>query len=170
MRIEIIGRKVNIKEGFRQRCDKKLKRFDKLFGDEAAAKVTVTVERDRHTVEITVRENGMIFRAERTAKQMEQALDMVCDVLWTQIGRNKQRLQEKIRFEAPVLEDEEYVQEEFELIKTKRFALNPMTVSEAILQMNLLGHQFFLFDNVYDGKISVVYSRKDGGYGLIIPD
>jgi len=170
MRIEVIGRKVNLKDSFRQRVDKKLKRFQKLFSDEATAKVTVTVERDRHTVEITIRESGMIFRAERTAKQMEQALDMVCDILWTQIARNKQRLQEKIRFEAPVIDEEEYVQEEFELIKTKRFPLTPMSVSEAILQMNMLGHQFFLFDNVDDGKISVVYSRKDGGYGLIIPD
>lgn len=168
MKIEITGRKINIKEGFRQRVDKKLGRFEKLFSPEAKTQVTVSIEKDRHTVEVTIADAGMIFRAERTAAQMELALDMVTDVLWTQIARNKTKLKNKIRFEQPG--EEEYTQEVFELVKTKHFSLKPMSVEEAILQMNLLGHQFYLFENSEDDKICVVYCRKDGGFGLIIPD
>ena len=96
MNIEVIGRKVNLKDSFKERVDKKLAKFSRLFHEDASATVTVTVEKDRQTVEVMIRADGVLFRAERTAKAMEEALDLVVDVLFNQIVRNKDRLERKM--------------------------------------------------------------------------
>ena len=172
MNITIIGRKCNPREDFRSRTEKRLLKVEKLFGEDAVAKVTATVEKNYQSVEVTVNKGGMIFRAEERADNINDALDECVDSLIRQIRKNKTRLEKKLRataFEDFVdLDIEE--ESEFDLIREKTVALKPQSVEEAILQMNLLGHQFYMFLNADTGIINVVYGRKDSGYGLIVPD
>ena len=175
MKVTIIGRKVNLKDSFKNLTEKKLARFDRIFEDDAEAKVEVTVEKNRQTVEITIRSRGMIYRAESTLDDMSKALDDVLDSLGNQIRKNKKRLTKKLRTTGltsfgELSEEEKAEQEDYQIVRTKRFIVKPMSVDEAILQMELLEHQFFLFRNAATGTINVVYRRKDGGFGLLDPE
>ena len=171
MNITIVGRKCNPREDFRMRAEKRLGKVEKLFGEDAFAKITVTVEKTCHIVEVTVTKSGMIFRAEERAENMEDALDACVDSLIRQIRKNKTRLDKKLH--SAVLDDffdEVEEDEEFDVIREKTVALKPQSVEEAILQMNLLGHQFYMFLNADTDEINVVYKRNATGYGLIAPD
>lgn len=172
MNITIVGRKCNPREDFRLRAEKRLSKVEKLFGEESSAKVTATVEKTCHIVEVTVTKSGMIFRAEERAENMLDALDACVDSLIRQIRKNKTRLDKKLH--SAVLEDfmDSEVEEEtdFQVIREKTIALKPQSVEEAILQMNLLGHQFYMFLNAETDEINVVYRRNATGYGLISPD
>lgn len=172
MNITIVGRKCNPREDFRARAEKRLGKVEKLFGEEASAKVTATVEKNCHIVEITVTKGGMIYRAEEKDENMVDALDACVDSLIRQIRKNKTRLDKKLH--AAVLDDffpDEFEEEkEFDVIREKTVALKPQSVEEAILQMNLLGHQFYMFLNADTDEINVVYKRNATGYGLISPD
>ena len=172
MNITIVGRKCNPREDFRLRAEKRLGKVEKLFGEDAVAKITATVEKTCHIVEVTVTKSGMIFRAEERAENMEDALDSCVDSLIRQIRKNKTRLDKKLH--AAVLNDfigdsvEE--EDEFDVIREKTVSLKPQSVEEAILQMNLLGHSFYVFLNSQTDNINVVYKRNATGYGLIVPD
>ncbi|MBO5896378.1 MAG: ribosome-associated translation inhibitor RaiA [Clostridia bacterium] len=172
MNITIVGRKCNPREDFRARAEKRLSKVEKLFGEEAAAKITATVEKSCHIVEITVTKGGMIYRAEEQADNMLDALDECVDSLIRQIRKNKTRLDKKLH--AAALDDffNDVIEEEadFDVIREKTVALKPQSVEEAILQMNLLGHQFYMFLNADTDEINVVYKRNANGYGLIAPD
>ena len=172
MNITIVGRKCNPREDFRLRAEKRLSKVEKLFGEESSAKVTATVEKTCHIVEVTVTKSGMICRAEERAENMLDALDACVDSLIRQIRKNKTRLDKKLH--SAVLEDfmDSEIEEEtdFQVIREKTIALKPQSVEEAILQMNLLGHQFYMFLNAETDEINVVYRRNATGYGLISPD
>ncbi len=175
MNITIIGRKCTPRASFKERAEKKLKKVERFFGEDVTAKITVTVEKNVQTVEITLIKDGMIFRAEEKAEHMNEALDLCVDVLVRQIRKNKTKLAK--RFKAAGLEDlnggdSAEVREEldFNIVRTKTVPLKPQTVDEAILQMNMLGHQFYMFLNAETDKISVVYVRHDGGYGMLEPE
>jgi len=178
MRYNIIGRKVNLRDNFKERVYKKLGKFEKIFSDDAEAVVTVTVEKNRQTVEVTIRDNGILYRAESTALEMNDALDAVVDILGGQIRKNKTKLSKKMKPDSieqffadegtddgEELEDEDYV-----VVKTKTFSVKPLSVEEAILQMNMIGHEFFMFRNANSNEINVVYKRKNGTYGLLEPE
>lgn len=173
MNISITARKTTVKDSFKERTAKKLAKFDRFFDDEASAVVTVTNERERETVEVTIHSNGMIFRAEKTADDRLDALDGVVDVLFKQIVKNKTKLESRVRAKAfEDLAPEDMASEEdeaYELVKRKKFVVRAMEVDEAILQMNMLGHSFFLFENPDSGELNIVYRRKGGDYGLIEP-
>jgi len=178
MRITITGKKVNLRDNFKELATKKLSRFDRIFDDDAQANVMVTLEKNRQTVEITIKTNSMIYRAEATDFEMNDALDQVVSVLGRQIRKNKTRLEKEIHSAAL----DQYVQDyldspededgdaDYKIVRTKRFFVKPMNADEAILQMNLLGHQFFMFRDEASGEINVVYKRKDGNYGLLESD
>ena len=174
MKITITGSKCSQRESFREHAEKKLAKIERFFGSDVEAKVTVTVEKSSQTVEITVNNNGMIFRAQERAENMNEALDKCVDTLIRQIRKNKTRIEKKLRagsFEALADEEEQVSEEvEFELVRKKTVSLKPQSVEEAILQMNLLDHRFYVFLNEEHGDISVVYKRNDGGYGLITPE
>lgn len=179
MKITIIGRKVTLRDNFKELATKKLMRFDRIFDENAEATVTVTLERNRQTVEITIRQPGMICRAEETAAEMNDALDKVISALGRQIRKNKTRLEKRLHSGAINQYVQEYAEdaeptdeepEEYEIVKTKHFYVKPASVEEAILQMNMLEHQFFMFRNTDNNEINVVYRRKDGKYGLLEPD
>ena len=171
MKITVIGRKCTPRDSFKEHAEKKLQKIDRFFGDEASAKVTATVEKTSQTVEITVNNDGLIFRAQAKAENMNEALDNCVDLLIRQIRKNKTKLEKRLRSGAfddyQGLEDEE---PEFELVRTKTIPVKPQSVDEAILQMNMLGHKFYMFRNSANNSVAVVYRREDGGYGLIEPD
>lgn len=173
MTITITGRKVALKDSFKERVEKKLKKFDRFFDDKAQANVTVTLEKNRQTVEVTIKSSGMIFRAEETQPLMEDALDKVTDALIRQIRKNKTKLEKRLRanaFDAINMADEVVEETDFKIVKAKKFPIKPLDVEEAILQMNMLGHEFFMFRNANTGEINVVYRREDGDYGILEPD
>ena len=173
MKITITGRKCTPRDSFKEHAEKKLKKIEKFFGDDIEAKVTATVEKSSQSVEITVNNKGYIFRAQERAENMNEALDKCVDTLIRQIRKNKTRIEKKLRdtsFDA--LNDGSDVAEEveYELVRRKSVTLKPESVEEAILQMNLVGHQFYMFLNEESGEINVVYRRNDGGYGVIAPE
>lgn len=173
MKITTVGRKVNLRDNFKELVERKLSKFDRIFDEDAEATVTVTVERNRQTVEITIKQRGMIYRAEETASEMNEALDDVVSALGRQIRRNKTRLERAKKVQPDLDFSDAYYDEEDEeinVVKTKSFAVRVMTPEEAILQMNLMDHQFFLFRDDETGEINVVYRRKDGNYGLLKPE
>ena len=171
MNITIIGRKCTPRESFKERAEQKLKKVEKFFGPDADAKVTASVEKSAKVVEITLSKGGYIFRAQERSQDMEDALDTCVDSLIRQIRKNKTRLEKRIHelsfddvFNSP--EEEE---PEFEVVKTKSVIVKPESVEEAILQMNLLGHQFYMFRNSETDLLNVVYKRNDGGYSVLEP-
>ncbi len=172
MNITIVGRKCNPREDFRARAEKKLSKIEKFFGDDATAKVTAAVEKSCQSVEVTVKKGGVIFRAEERAENMEDALDKCVDLLIRQIRKNKTKLEKKLRSE--VIDDffnKEQVEEEteYEIVREKTVELKPQSVDEAILRMNLSGHNFYMFLNSETEEINVVYKRNENGYGVLVP-
>lgn len=176
MNLTIIGRKCTLHDNFKERAEKRLKKVERLFGEDAQARVTATVEKNHQTVEVTVNKGGMIFRAEERAESMNDALDKCVDSLIRQIRKNKTRIEKKIHSgaidELITVENGggDIEEKAFDVIREKNVALKPQSVDEAILQMNLLDHQFYLFLNAETGDVNVVYKRRDAGYGLLIPD
>ena len=171
MTINIIGRKLNVRDSFKELVEKKLEKLDKYFKDDAVAYVTMTKEKNGERLEITVTSGTMLFRAEERDETFNNALDTAVDTIERQIRKNKTRLEKRLRegaFRAIEEQPEEY-EEAFE-IREKNFVMKPMSVEEAILQMNLIGHEFFMFENSETGNAAVVYKRKNGGYGLLNPE
>ena len=172
MNITYLGRKTTIKDSFKEYAAKRLKRLEKFFDDDPNVMIVVTNEGDEETVEVTIKSRGMFVRGEKTSRDRQISLDLVADVLSSQIVRNKNRLERRLKTPVPVIEEltGELEQEGPDtLVKTKKFPVAVMDVEEAILQMNLLGHEFFMFRNGETGEINVVYRRKDGNYGLLEP-
>lgn len=170
MNITVVGRKCTPRESFKERAEKKLQKIERFFGDNASAKVTATVEKSSQSVEITVYNDGMIFRAQERAENMNDALDGCVDLLVRQIRKNKTKIEKRLKsgaFDAFGTDVDE--EKDFELVRTKTISVKPQSVDEAILQMNMLGHEFYVFRNSANNIISVVYRRADGGYGLIEP-
>ncbi len=177
MLVNFIAKKVNLKDNFKEMVQKKLSKFDRLFNDSAVATVKATVEKNRQTVEITINDNGMIYRSENTSAEMNEAVDKCVAILGRQIRKNKTRLERRLRegsldefiaSEPDEIEDGEAT--EYEVYRVKEIPLKPMLVDEAILRMNMVGHQFFMFNNADSGIINVVYKRDDGKYGLLVPE
>lgn len=173
MNITITGRKCTPRDSFKERAEDKLLKVEKFFGPDATAKVTASVEKNSKACEITLIKNSMIFRAQERSDDLEDALDKCVDSLIRQIRKNKTRLSKRLRdvsfdevFIADTAEEEET---DFELVRRKAVVLKPETPDEAILQMNMLGHQFYMFRNAETDGVCVVYKRADGGYGLIEP-
>ena len=176
MKYNIVGRKVNLRDNFKERVYKKLGKFEKIYSEDAEANVKVTLEKNRQTVEVTIYDNGMTYRAESTAPEMNDALDAVVDILGGQIRKNKTKLSKKLRADsieqyfAAEPDTEEIPEVNYSVVKTKSFVVKPLSVEEAILQMNMIGHEFFMFLNSATNQLCVVYKRKDDTYGLLEPE
>lgn len=174
MNITIIGRKCTPRESFKARAEKKLQKVEKFFGEGATAKITATVEKNIKIVEITLQKGGFIFRTQERSQDLEEALDACVDSLIRQIRKNKTKLEKRLRevsfdevFNAPETAEPE---EEYNVVRTKSVVLKPQTVDEAILQMNMLDHAFYMFCNAETDEINVVYKRSDGGYSVLEPE
>ena len=173
MKTTITAKKMQIPQNFTETAETRINsRLGKFFGDEADAKIVMSEIKNKIVLELTVKYNSMIYRAERSAEDKAVALDDAIDKIIRQIRKNKTRVEKKLKdtafkeaFAEPVEEITEYA-----IIKDKKFKLRPMSVEEAILQMNLLSHEFFMFLNADTGAVNVVYKRDDGNYALLEPD
>lgn len=173
MKMTLTGRKITPRPSFVERTETKLNKLDKFFDEEASADVTVTQERNMVRVEITIRSVNLLLRAEEVAEDAGDAVDTLIDILMRQIRKNKTRLGKRLRqaaFQEEYFFENEAEDTEFNIVRSKSFPVKPMDVEEAILQMNMIGHQFYMFRNMATGEINVVYRRKDDGYGLLEPD
>jgi len=175
MKMQVRGRNIDVTDALKDYVEKRLGKLDKYIDNFGDAQVTMTVEKGSHRIEVTIPINGMILRGEESTGDMYASIDQVVEKLEKQIERYKGKLQKKgARFvngprgaASAIPEDDENGPR---LVRTKRFAIKPMPVEEAILQMNLLGHNFFVFSNAETEQVNVVYKRKDGNYGLIEPE
>lgn len=181
MVVQITSRKADIKNSFKERVEKKLAKLDKFFDTDIIANVVVTTEKEneREKVEITIHAHGIIIHGEKTTTDMFDSLEAAVDAIVKQIVKNKTKLAKKIhsmsldQVPSPGFSDEATespeAEEEYKIVRRKIYGYKPMMVNEAILQMNMLGHDFFVFTDADTGMVNVVYKRKSGDYGLIIP-
>jgi len=179
MKFTFAEKRMDSSEDLRAYAVRKISKLDRFFKTEGDASVTFSIERGRFLAEITIRNNGMFYRASELTSDMYASVDSGVAAIERQIRRNKTRLEKRLREgvwereEVPAFipEQNDEADEEFQIVRNKRFAIKPMSAEEAILQMNLLGHEFFIFKNMdADEAISVVYKRNKGGYGLICDD
>ena len=172
MKMILTGRQMTVYESTKEMAQKKLAKFDKFFDENAEMTVCFSLRNNQEIVEITIRTAGLLFRAEEGNATFANAIDHAVEALERQIRKNKTRLEKQVRSEGLLIAEEDFLDEEEEpefRIRTKTFSVKPMSVEEAILQMNLLGHDFFVFADDQSGDTCVVYKRKDGDYGLIVP-
>ena len=173
MNVKITSKKMVTPQNFTEYAEQRLSaKLDKFFGDDADAKITLSEFKNQIVVELTVKFNNMIYRAEQSAIDKEDALDASIDKIIRQIRKNKTKIEKRLKdtafketFAEAVLEQSDY-----EVIKHKKFEMRPMDVDEAILQMNMLGHNFFMFSNAATGCINVVYKRAEGNYAVLEPN
>lgn len=181
MEMEIRGKNVEVTEALKDYTEKRISKLEKYFEEIRTAHVTMSLEGEGQKVEVTIPLNGVILRGEETTEDMYMSVDMVLDKLEKQIEKFRSKLINRHRGtglkKAPPAEERKekdveyrFVDDQFKVVRTKRFALKPMDEEEAIMQMNLLGHNFFVFFNVGSEEVNVVYRRNDGDYGLIEPD
>ena len=173
MKTTITAKKMQIPQNFTDYAQKRIdSKLSKFFGDDADAKIVISEIKNEIIIELTVRYNSMLFRAERSDADKNAALDDAIDKIIRQIRKNKTKVEKKLKdtafkenFAEPVDEQTDY-----EVIKHKKFKMRPMDIDEAILQMNMLGHEFFMFTNAATGEINVVYKRSEGNYAVLEPD
>lgn len=173
MEIKIIAKNIELTKGLKEAVEKKLSRLEKYFGPEIIAHVTLSVQKKRQIVEVTIPFNGVVLRGQEDLEDMYASIDLVIDKLEGQIRKQKTKLQRRqvgdsLRYQF--IDDVNEVIEEPKIVKTKRFSIKPMSTDEAILEMELIGHNFFVFEDADNNDICVVYKRKDGNYGLIEPE
>ncbi len=170
MKVNTIGRKVVLKDNFIALAEKKLERLEKFFSDDAVVNVTATVEKNHQTVEVAIKDRKLNYRSEKSAEQMNEALDMAVDTIETLIVKNKNKLAKRHKsrgyeYFAVDIEPED----DYHVEREKAFLIEPLTVDEAILEMNMLGHSFYMFKDSTTLETHVVYKRKNGNYGVLIP-
>ena len=174
MKINIVGRQMNVWDEMKETIDVKLKKLDKYFSDECTATVTLSSRKNAKCLEITIIHSGTIFRSEVQDETFRNALDRAIYTIERQIRKNKTRLTKKLRsgaFDQGIIDTGEDFEEETEFnIRRKSFSIKPMSPEEAIMQMNLLDHEFFVFKDDKTEKLCVVYKRHDASYGLIEAD
>ena len=173
MRISITGKNIEVSEYLRDLTEKKMSKLDRYFPADTVAQVTMAVEKNRHIVEVTIPYSGGIIRGEEVTGDMYASIDNVIAKLERQIVRYRTKLEKNLKADGfggeplPEYDDDE---EGPSIVKVKRFSIKPMSVDEAVLQMELLGHSFFVFTNSETEDINVLYKRKDGNLGLIEPE
>ena len=176
MKFTFTEKKVNLPKSLHSYAEKKVGKLERYFKTDSEANVVFSVEKDRNKVELTIRSGSTILRVSESTSDMGASVDAAVTSMERQLRKHKTRLEKRLRqdaFERAVAEEvstfvPEVVEEnEYQVVRTKKFAIKPMTVDEAILQMNLLGHTFFAFKDEETGAFAVVYKRNDGGYGLI---
>ena len=176
MKMTYAGKNIEVTDALRDITEKKLGKLDKYFEKDIEGTTTFSTEKNRKIIEVTINLPGTIIRAEESTDDMYASIDKAVDVLERQIRKYKTKLQKRykdgntIRFENVLpMNDKNEEEDAPKLVRTKRFGLKPMQYEEAVLQMELLGHNFFVFRDADTEDTNVVYKRKDGNYGLIVP-
>lgn len=175
MRFVIVGRNIEVTDGLREAVEEKLGKLDRFFATDTEVKVTLSVEKERQKIEVTIPVKGSIIRSEQVSNDMYVSIDLVEEIIERQLKRYKNKLIDKQQDAAAFAQ--EYIEKDFadddadvKIIRTKRFDIKPMDPEEACVQMELLGHNFFVFYNAETDQVNVVYKRKGNTYGLIEPE
>lgn len=172
----ISGKNIDVTDGLRAAVFDKLGRLEKFFSEDTKAQVTFSVEKERQKIEVTIPMKGHIIRAEQVSDDMYVSIDMVVETIERQVVRYKKKIidqnQDAAYFQNAFIEDDDYDDEddEIQIIRSKRFAVKPMYPEDACVQMELLGHNFYVFRNAETDEVNVVYKRKGSTYGLIEPE
>ena len=173
MKITVSGKQMTVRPSLKELTEKKLAKFERFFGDDAEVIVVYSCRHDLQYIEITIRYNGTLFRSEEGADTFQNAIDEAVESLERQIRKNKTKLEKRLRdgaFDGYAPDEDLADEDEGFDIRVKTFPIKPMSPEEAILQMELLGHQFYMFRDAETEEPCVVYRRKDGGYGLIVAE
>ena len=174
MNLVISGKNIDITEGLRSAVEEKISKLERYFNDSTEVHVTMSTEKNRQKIEVTIPMKGSIIRAEETSTDMYVSIDLVEEVIERQLRKYKNKLIDKEQNAAQLsrafIEEDVMDEEEIQIIRSKKFAMKPMDPEEACVQMELLGHNFFVFRNADTEEVNVVYKRKGSTYGLIEPE
>lgn len=174
MNIIISGKNLEITEGLRSAVAEKLGKLEKYFTPDTDVNVTLSVEKERQKIEVTIPVKGNLIRSEQVSNDMYVSIDLVEEVIERQLRKYKNKIidkkQEATNFQKAFIENDYLEDEEIRIIRTKKFGMKPMFPEDACVQMELLGHNFFVFRNAESGEVNVVYKRKGDTYGLIEPE
>ena len=174
MRVTVIGKNIEVTPALKGIVEKKISKMDRYFEPHIEARATLSVHKNKQTIEVTIPFNGVILRCEESTPDMYKSIDLVENKLQRQIRKQRTKLQrrsnESLRFaNIETIDNKEDVQDE-EIVKVKKFNIKPMSTEEAILQMELVQHNFFVFKDSDTENVNVIYKRNDGNYGLLEPD
>lgn len=174
MKFIIIGKNIDVTEGLKSAVQEKLGKLERYFTPETEIHVTLSVEKDRQKIEVTIPVKGNIIRSEQVSSDMYVSIDLVEEVIERQLRKYKTKIvnqqQAGGNFQKEFVEDEFLEDEEVKIIRTKKFGIKPMYPEDACVQMELLGHNFYVFRNAETDEVNVVYKRKGNTYGLIEPE
>ena len=174
MNLVISGKNLDITEGLRSAIEEKIGKLERYFTDTTEVHVTLSTEKNRQKIEITIPMKGSIIRAEEVSSDMYVSIDLVEEVIERQLRKYKNQLIDKEQNAAHLsqsfIEADDFEDEDIQIIRSKKFAMKPMDPEEACVQMELIGHNFFVFRNSETDEVNVVYKRKGNTYGLIEPE
>lgn len=174
MKFTISGKNIDVTEGLKSAVTEKLGKLERYFTPDTDVIVTLSVEKDRQKIEVTIPVKGNVIRSEQVSNDMYVSIDLVEEVIERQLRRYRKKLidknQEGANFQKEFIEKEFDEEEEIKIIRSKRFGIKPMYPEDACVQMELLGHNFFVFCNAETDEVNVVYKRKGNTYGLIEPE
>lgn len=175
MRVIISGKGMEVSNYLKDLVTKKVSKLQRYFDEDTEAHITMSIQKSRHIVEVTIPFDGIVLRGEEASGDMYASVDGVTRKLEKQIHKHRTALKKRLHEEAFTKDDDAYAQELADekqpvVVRTKKFVVKPMDIEEAKMQMELLGHQFFVFRNAVTNEINVLYQRHDGDYGLIEPD
>ena len=174
MNLVISGKNLDITEGLRSAIEEKIGKLERYFTDTTEVHVTLSTEKNRQKIEITIPMKGSIIRAEEVSSDMYVSIDLVEEVIERQLRKYKNKLIDKEQNAAHLsqsfIEADDFEDEDIQIIRSKKFAMKPMDPEEACVQMELLGHDFYVFRNAISDEVNVVYKRKDHTFGLIEPE
>ena len=173
MRFTISGKNLEVTDSMRKAVTEKLGKLERYFSPETKIIVTMSVEKDRQKIEVTIPLKGNVIRSEQVSNDMYVSIDLVEEVIERQLRKYKQKLVDRHQdgsFKREFLEDEAEDTDEIRIVRTKQFDIKPMYPEDACVQMELLGHSFYVCRNAENDQVNVVYKRKGGTYGLIEPE
>lgn len=174
MRYIISGKNIEVTEGLRTAITDKLGKLERYFTPDTEVQVTLSVEKERQKIEVTIPVKGTVIRSEQVSNDMYVSIDLVEEVIERQLRKYKNKLIDKaqnaVQLSKAFIEEDAYEDEDIRIIRSKKFEMKPMDPEEACVQMELLGHNFFVFRNSESDEVNVVYKRKGNTYGLIEPE
>ena len=174
MKFIIVGRNLEVTPGLRSAVEDKIGKLEKYFNPETEVHVTLSVEKERQKIEVTIPVKGNIIRSEQVSNDMYVSIDLVEEIIERQLKKYKTKIVDKEQaagdFSKMYVENDYMDEEEIKIVRTKKFGIKPMFPEDACIQMELLGHNFFVFSNAETDEVNVVYKRKDGAFGLIEPE
>ncbi len=176
MKFIIVGKGMDVTDGLREAVESKMSKLERYFTSDTEIHVTLSVQKGRQKIEVTIPVKGQVIRAEEDSNDMYVSIDLVEEVIERQLRKYKTKLvarhQEGVNFKQEFFEEEDDTEDddnEIKIVRTKKFGIKPMYPEDACVQMELSGHDFFVFCNAETDEVNVVYKRKDGSYGLIEP-